>query len=166
MTADPNDKYLYVTNSNSNTISGYAIDAKSGALTPVPKSPFAAGAYPYSVIIDPTGKFLYEANADSFNVSAYTIDAGTGSLNPVKGSPFATGLTPESIAVDATSSFVYVANYGTNYFSTGNVAGYRINKTSGALTRLKGPPFAQGAAHTGIATCTRVGTKCQPPLPL
>jgi 6-phosphogluconolactonase len=166
MTADPSDKYLYVTNSNSNNISGFAIDAKSGALTPVPKSPFPTGDYPYSVIVEPTGKFLYEVNSDSFNVSAYTIDATTGSLTAVKGSPFATGFYPQSIAVDATSSFVYVANYGTNYFSTGNVAGYKINKTSGSLTRMKGPPFAQGVAHTGITTCKRVGSVCQPPLPL
>ncbi len=164
MTVDPNDKFVYVTNEGSNNIWAYAINPKSGALTPVPKSPFAAGAYPYSVIIDPTGKFLYEANMVSFNVSAYTIDAA-GSLKPVKGSPFSTGFYPQSIAVDATSSFVYVANYGTNYFSTGNVVGYRIDKTSGALTRLK-RPFAAGTAHTGVATCNRVGSTCRPPLPL
>jgi 6-phosphogluconolactonase len=163
MTADPNDKYLYVSNSISNDISGFAIDAKSGALTPVPKSPFAAGDFPYSVIVDPTGKFLYEVNVNSFTISAYTI--GAGGLKPVKGSPFATGLSPESVAVDATGSFVYVADFGTNYFATGNVVGYKIDKTTGALTRLKGSPYAQGV-HSGVATCERVGNACKPPLPL
>ena len=165
-TVDPNDKFLYVTNENSNNISAYAIGEKSGALTPVKGSPFKAAGNPYSVIIDPSGKFLYEGNLSSFNVSAYTIDGTSGALTPVKGSPFTTGIYPEDIAVDATGTFVYVADFGTGYFSPGNVFAYRIDKTSGALTRVKGSPFAPGIAHSGVATCKRVGSACEPPLPL
>lgn len=165
MTVDPNDKFVYVTNLGSNDISAYAI-AKSGALKPVPKSPFRAGGEPYSVIVDPTGKFLYENNLASLNVSAYTIDATSGVLKQVKGSPFATGINPENIAVDSTGSFVYVANFGTNYFTTGNIFAYAIDKTSGALKRVKGSPFDQGGHYTGVAICKRVGSSCPPPLPL
>ncbi|MGA9945043.1 MAG: beta-propeller fold lactonase family protein [Candidatus Cybelea sp.] len=165
MTVDPNDKFVYVTNLGSNDISAYAI-AKSGALKPVPKSPFRAGGEPYSAIVDPTGKFLYEDNLASLNVSAYTIDATSGALKPVPGSPFATGINPENIAVDSTGSFVYVANFGTNYFTTGNIFAYAIDKTSGALKRVKGSPFDQGGHYTGVAICKRVGSTCPPPLPL
>jgi 6-phosphogluconolactonase (cycloisomerase 2 family) len=166
MTVDPSDKYVYVTNVGSNNISGYAIDAKSGALKAVPKSPFNAGGEPYGVITDPAGKFLYTGNLASFNVSAYRIDKTNGSLKPVKGSPFATGISPENVAVDATSSFVYVADFGTNYFTPGNVFAYAIDKTSGALTKVKGSPFDKGGQYSGVATCKRVKNACPPPLPL
>ena len=45
------DYFAYVTNVGSNNVSGYAIDASSGALTPVSGSPFAAGTEPYGVSI-------------------------------------------------------------------------------------------------------------------
>lgn len=166
MTVDPNDKFLYVSNLGSNNISGYAIDSKSGALKAVPKSPFNAGGEPYALIIDPAGKFLYEGNQSSFTVSAYTIDATSGSLKAVKGSPFATGISPENVAVDSTGSFVYVADFGTGYFTPGNVFAYAIDKTSGALKRVKGSPFDKGGSYSGVAICKRVKSACPPPLPL
>ena len=39
----PDSRYLYVANGGSGSISGFAIDASSGALSPVPGSPFASG---------------------------------------------------------------------------------------------------------------------------
>jgi YVTN family beta-propeller protein len=46
---DPAGKFAYVTNENSNTVSGYTIDPATGALTSVKGSPFAAGSGPFSV---------------------------------------------------------------------------------------------------------------------
>ncbi len=77
----------------------YTIDAATGALTPMPGSPFAAGQHPVSVMVDPTGKFVYAANEQSNNVSAYRIDGTTGALTPMPGSPFAAGKSPESVFV-------------------------------------------------------------------
>jgi 6-phosphogluconolactonase (cycloisomerase 2 family) len=41
--------YLYATNSGSNNVSGYAIDASSGALTQLKGSPYSAGTGPYGI---------------------------------------------------------------------------------------------------------------------
>ena len=84
----------------SSNVSAYTINATTGALTPVPGSPFEAGLRPFSVVVDPTGKFAYVANYGSNNVSAYTINAATGALTPVPGSPFAAGSFPWVITVN------------------------------------------------------------------
>jgi DNA-binding beta-propeller fold protein YncE len=101
-------QFVYVTNGGDKTVSAYNI-AASGALVPVPGSPFAAGFNPVSVAVDPTGKFAYVANGGDNNVSAYRI-AANGALVPVKGSPFAAGVLPISVAVDPTGKFAYVVN--------------------------------------------------------
>jgi 6-phosphogluconolactonase (cycloisomerase 2 family) len=88
-----------VVNLNSNNVSGYTINATTGALTPIGGSPFAAGSAPNSVAVDPTGKFAYVANPNSNNVSGYTIDPTTGALTAIGGSPFAAGSAPSSVAV-------------------------------------------------------------------
>jgi 6-phosphogluconolactonase (cycloisomerase 2 family) len=138
-------QFVYVTNFGSNDVSAYSIGA-TGTLTPVPGSPFAAGANPVSAAVDPSGKFLYVANGSELcpacpganTVSAYTIGA-TGALTPIAGSPFAAGAGPFSVAVDPTGRFVYVANQ----FSA-NVSAYSINGATGALTPISGSPFAAG----------------------
>jgi 6-phosphogluconolactonase len=62
---------------NSNTISGYAISPTTGALTPIPGSPFAVGTNPYAVALDTSSKFLYVANALSSNISAFSVNPTT-----------------------------------------------------------------------------------------
>jgi DNA-binding beta-propeller fold protein YncE len=94
---DPTGKFAYVPNSGSNDVSGYAINATSGALKPVKGSPFAAGTNTDGVAVDPLGKFAYAANDGSNNVSAYAISTN-GALQQAKGSPFAVGTGPYLIA--------------------------------------------------------------------
>jgi 6-phosphogluconolactonase (cycloisomerase 2 family) len=91
--------FLYVSNAGADTVSAYAINPGSGALTHVKGSPFATGSVPSALAVDPTGSFAYVANAGSNNISAYTIDQASGALTPVAGSPFATGSSPVSIVV-------------------------------------------------------------------
>ena len=57
---DQTGAYLYVTTGTN--IVGYAIDATTGALTPLPGFPVSAGANAYSITIDPTNQFVYVAN--------------------------------------------------------------------------------------------------------
>jgi 6-phosphogluconolactonase len=92
-------QFLYVSNQADDTVSAYSIDAKTGALTSIPGSPFATGNSPSSVAVDPTAQFAYVANWRDGTVSGYSIDANTGALTPISGSPFATGSLPRSIAI-------------------------------------------------------------------
>ncbi len=141
--------YVYVTNGTSDNVSAFAIDTSSGALTQVEGSPFGAGSRPVGEAIDPVGAFIYVANGDSDNVSAYVINTESGALTQVQGQPFAAGSYPWQVAIDPTGKFAYVANAGVS--SSGNVSAYTINASSGALTQVKGSPFAAGTSPSGVA---------------
>jgi 6-phosphogluconolactonase len=142
----PGGKFLYATNLTGDTVTGFEIDATSGALSPVAGSPFAAGMNPYALVIDSTGTHAYVANQLSNNVWAYTIDGATGALAPIAGSPFAAGGAPESVAIDPTGSFLYAANEG-----DGTVSAFGIDSSTGALTPAAGSPFHAGPNPTSIA---------------
>ncbi len=91
-------KFVYVTNSSSGDVSGYAIDPRSGTLKEVEGSPFGAGRFPQAVAIDPRGKVVYVASVYSSNISAYAIHPDSGALTAVKGSPFEAKSSPLGIA--------------------------------------------------------------------
>lgn len=91
-------EFVYVANHNSADLSAYAVDAGTGALTPIEGSPFATGYGPLGVAIDPSGKFVYVANnglsGKAGNISAFAINPLSGALTPVQGSPFTAGSNP------------------------------------------------------------------------
>jgi 6-phosphogluconolactonase len=138
-------RFLYVANRGSGDVSGYTIDAVSGALATITGSPFTTGSLPVAIAVDPTGAYVYVANQTGGNISAFTIDRATGALTAVIGSPFATGALPTSVAVDPSSSFVYVTNR-----SAGTVSGYAITAGSGALTALSGGVIASGRSPSAV----------------
>jgi len=135
-----------VANFDTNSVSAYAVNATTGALTPVSGSPFAAGTAPGNVAVSPNGQFAYVTNAPSGTVSAYAINATTGALTPVAGSPFAAAPGPQAVAVSPNGQLVYVATAG-----FGNVSAYTVNATTGALTQVAGSPFAAGTTPVAVA---------------
>jgi 6-phosphogluconolactonase len=124
-------------NSTTSNISVYAVDPTTGALSPVPGSPFATGATPKSVAVDATGQYVLVANSGSSNISVYSINTTNGFLTPVAGSPFLTGTRPTGVTVDAVSNVIYVPESASD-----TIAEYSINPTNGALTAISGSPFA------------------------
>ncbi len=50
VTVSSDNQFVYTANFGSNDVSAYAIDAGTGALTPLAGSPFAAGSLPVSVV--------------------------------------------------------------------------------------------------------------------
>jgi DNA-binding beta-propeller fold protein YncE len=60
--AQTTQRFVYIANSDSADVSGYAIDSNTGALAPVPGSPFPAGLRPVSATVDPSGRFAYVPN--------------------------------------------------------------------------------------------------------
>ena len=77
---DPSGKYLYVVNHNSESISAFTIDWKTGSLTAVVSSPFPVGTKPWSVEVDPDGTRLSVAHFQDFKISRFIIDPATGAL--------------------------------------------------------------------------------------
>ena len=147
VTAQIDSATITMTNSSqgSDSISGYAVDSATGALTLLPGSPFPAGLLPTSLVVDPSNKFVYVANQGSNTISAYAVNSTTGALTPVTGSPFPAGTTPHSIAIDPSGKFIYVANEGSN-----NVSAYTIDTETGALTAMGGSPYTTGSTPVWV----------------
>ena len=146
---DPCDRFVYVSDSQTNKVSAYTIcnglptqpsscptqSQKSvlpaGGLAPVAGSPFsltgsANGVGP--IVVDPYGKFVYVVGTNSNTISTLTISPITGSLTAAA-STTATALKPTSIAIRSDDSWMFVTNY-----NSASVSQYAITPESGALT--------------------------------
>ena len=67
---------------------GFSIDKQTGALSPLPGSPFDVGDNADSVTIDPKNKFLYVTNRSAGRVTGFRLNAATGELTIMPGPPF------------------------------------------------------------------------------
>jgi 6-phosphogluconolactonase len=123
----PTGAFAYVTNSGSNNVSMYSINATTGVLTSV--ALMDAGTTPLSVAVDPSGKFAYVTNFNSNNVSMYTIDPATGVLTST--GTIAAGTNPSSIAIHPSGKFAFVTNSASN-----DVSIYSVDASTGALTLI------------------------------
>ena len=142
---DPSGKFLYTVSgsgSEPDSIIAFAIDPSTGALSGVPGAPFSAGSGTSAIVIDPSGSFLYATNGNDGTISAYSRDTTTGALTEIPGSPFpfAPG-SPGLIAIDPAAPFVYVSQFS-NALTGGEIAGYAMNTSTGALTALSNPTTA------------------------
>lgn len=148
MAVDPEGRFLYITEPNTNQVAAFAIGA-SGALTPIAGSPFDTNdTRPTAATVDATGHYLYVSNQDSTQgtVSAFSIDGTTGTLTAIGGSPFPTSANsgPSQLSADPTAKFLYVPLSG-----GAAVFGFAIGST-GALTPLAGSPFAVGSQPNSV----------------
>jgi len=113
ITLTPSGKFLFAFNGIDHTISAFAIDSGTGALTPVPGSPFAPPPPPVPsktdpgpggpVVVDPSGNFLYVARSNP-GLMVFSINGTTGVLTPAQGEPtssFGTSTFPISNTVVA-----------------------------------------------------------------
>jgi 6-phosphogluconolactonase len=122
--------YVYAALSQANQIAAFSIVSGTGALTPVPDSPFAAGTVPTAVVL--AGNFLYAINSSDGTISGYSINSTSGVLTPLSGSPFA--IAGFSLATDYFGQHLYVAG------ATG-IQAFSVDFTSGGLTPVSGSPF-------------------------
>jgi 6-phosphogluconolactonase len=129
-------------------VSGFRVDAATGALTdllgPGSGSRFPAGTHPIYVALTPNGAFAYcvnnGVNDEGGDISAYRIDPATGALQTIDGPPSAAGARPKSMTIDPAGRFAYVANSSSN-----TISGYAIEASTGRLTAINGSPFATGS---------------------
>jgi 6-phosphogluconolactonase (cycloisomerase 2 family) len=131
---NPSQTLLYVADNAGARTFGFAIDADTGALTPLAGSPFPMGTG-LSMAVEPSGRFLLMALGSS--VHTYRIDPATGGLEFVD---FVVGGSPYSLTIEPAGQYVYVANV-----QAGNVSGFRLNADTGTLAAVAGSPFGAGA---------------------
>jgi 6-phosphogluconolactonase len=131
--------YVYTALSLTNQIGAFSIVSATGALTPVPGSPFSTGATPNTLVF--AGGFLYALNHElnQGTITGYSVNSNNGVLTPLSDSPFA--IVGFSMATDFFGQYLYVAG------PTG-IEAFSIDSTSGALTPLAGSPFPGSSGAT------------------
>jgi 6-phosphogluconolactonase len=142
---DPAGKFLFVSDGTQGRIFVYKIDQASGALSPVPGSPFSLppNELPTVLAIGGSGNslFLY-ANLERSveyvpGIAAFAINNSTGALTAVAGSPFQPGVYgPDFICVEPSGKFLYSAS------SLEGINGFAIDQATGTLTAVPGSPYS------------------------
>ena len=131
--ATPNGKYLYTVNwLNDGTVSAYAINAKTGALTFLNKVS-AHGALPNQVVLDPSGRVAVTVNYASGTVAAYKLEPD-GKLGEAfwvdqhKGTPLSPrqpGPKQHGIQFSKDNKFLFITDLGLD-----RVYSYRFDASS------------------------------------
>jgi 6-phosphogluconolactonase (cycloisomerase 2 family) len=146
---DPCDRFVYVSNSLSNKISGYTICTEvlsagtcpraDGSLVPMSGSPFAmtgSANGPGPIVVDPFGNNVYVVGTLSNTLSAFKISSVSGTLAALSPATVATGQGPVSMAIRADDNWLFVANHGTVGLGGSTVSQYSITPATGALSVL------------------------------
>ena len=76
----PSGRFVWVSNRGHDSLAGFAIDAKSGNLTPLGQT--GTEKTPRSFEIDPDGRYLFSAGEGSGKLAVYQIDTDSGKLTP------------------------------------------------------------------------------------
>jgi 6-phosphogluconolactonase len=160
----PDNRFVYLLNELSGTVTTLALDANTGLLTEVasvsalpPVSKLAPGAprgavgaagapvrdtsndiWASDLHVTPDGKFLYAAERTSSSIGAFTVDVSTGKLTYVASTP--TEKQPRGFRIDPTGRFMVVSGEKSDTIST-----YSIDPSSGALKPIGKYPTGKGS---------------------
>jgi 6-phosphogluconolactonase (cycloisomerase 2 family) len=109
LASNPAGTLLFVTETGTNGVRSFTINASTGALNQIASTPTGLGVGP--VLVDSTGNFLYVANSAANTISAFTISS-TGAMTAISGSPFSTGTTPSGLVEDKSEGYLAVTCSG------------------------------------------------------
>jgi 6-phosphogluconolactonase len=140
---DPGNKFAFVMNKGSDTITQYAFDATNGTLTPnaPPTVMTAAGAGPRHLAFHPNGKYAYVIGETNDTLSAYAYDPLLGQLSFLESkSTLPAGESGGSntcaeVVVAPSGKFVYGSNRGHD-----SIARFAIDDATGKLTFIDTTP--------------------------
>jgi len=128
----PSGKFAYVISELAGTVTAFAYNAESGALTEIqtistlPEG-FRGASTCAEVRVHPNGKFLYGSNRGHDSIAVYRIDPAKGTLTFVEHQT--AGIkTPRNFNIDPSGKFCLVANQDGD-----SVVVFRINPETGAL---------------------------------
>jgi 6-phosphogluconolactonase len=154
----PNGRYLYAANWQgstdpipANTISAYAIDRRTGALTFINKVS-SGGLGPNQVVVDPSGQVAVAVNYRSGSVAAFGIEkngriSGPFYIDQHEGTPQPPSKQPgpraHGVVFSSDSRFAYVADIGLD-----RIYSYRLDTAKRMMAPLE-PPYATQPAGSG-----------------
>jgi 6-phosphogluconolactonase (cycloisomerase 2 family) len=155
LAVDPCNRFVYVTNSNSRSVSAFTICSSlvinancatvDFSLQAVTGSPFSTtqtgnGDNPGPIAIDPDGNFVYVVAYN--DVVAFKISPSTGALASI--ATYAAGSGANAISIRSDDTWVFVSN-----FNASTISQYAIVPATGALTPES--PFQTLDNPTGVA---------------
>jgi 6-phosphogluconolactonase len=131
----PSERFAYVINEMTCTVTAFACDANAGRLetlqtiTTLPEGVTAGrGLSTAEVQVHPSGRFLYGSNRGHDSITVFAIDEATGRLSFVQNEP-TQGSTPRNFGIDPTGQYLLAANQRSD-----SVVVFRIDQTTGRLT--------------------------------
>ncbi|MEA2876880.1 MAG: 6-phosphogluconolactonase [Hyphomicrobiales bacterium] len=164
------NKFVYLLNELTATVTTLALDGKTGTLKEVdsasalppdtklgpgqPRAPVAPGVTPRDVANDiwasdlhltPNGKFLYAAERTSSSLGGFKVDAATGKLTFVGSTP--TEKQPRGFAIDPSGKFMVVTGEKSDTISS-----YAIDGETGTLKAIGKYPTGKGANWVEIVS--------------
>lgn len=145
-------RFVYTANRGDGTISGYTIDATTGAITSLPGYPYGGSTRASYVAADPAGPYLVALDNEggSEGIAAPGIDLfsidGSGILTALPGSPFPTDAGALAMAIAPNGNFGYTANVNST-----SVSGYTVDRSAGSIVPVAGSPYASDAFPMSIA---------------
>jgi 6-phosphogluconolactonase (cycloisomerase 2 family) len=158
---DPLARWLYGAGSWEKTVTVYGMDPRTGGLTPSSTSAFAFPNGPRSMVSDSQGRFLYvntvRDRKEAAAVLGYRIDARKRALRPLPSWPYGGATGGNGLTITPDDRFLYATN-----FDSKSVAGFAVDRRTGAFRPIAGSPFKAGDTPDDIVSCIRVSNACVP----
>jgi 6-phosphogluconolactonase len=128
----PSGRFVYVINELGGSMTVFAFDEISGALSPIQTiSTLPAGwtgeNISAEVVVHPNGRFVYGSNRGHESIAIFACDPEAGTLTALGHEP-TQGQHPRHFDVDPSGRFLDVANQDTD-----NVVVFRVDAETGAL---------------------------------
>ena len=156
----PDNRYVYLLNELTATVTTLALDGKTGLLTEIgsasalpadsklvpggprgpdaPKRDRANDIWASDLHLTPNGRFLYAAERTSSSIGAFSVDGATGRLTYLGSTP--TEKQPRGFRIDPSGRFMVVSGEQSATLST-----YSIDAASGALKPIGKYPTGKGS---------------------
>jgi DNA-binding beta-propeller fold protein YncE len=146
---DPCNRFVYVSNSLTDSVSAYTIcngsttqgprclATSDGSLEEVVGSPFPLSGSPNGpgpLVVDPYGNYVYVLGTLSNTINPLKISPITGSLTALSPATVATGVGPKSIVIRSDDNWMFVTNFGSTSLGGKTVSQYSITPATGALS--------------------------------
>lgn len=133
-----NSRHAFVANTGDNTISGYVIDAASGALTAGPPSA-SAGVGPRTLVVHPRGQYVVSVNQTNQNdLASYAINASRGELAMARSTLATGGQAPVALAFHPDGRSVHLAHSVVTGPNSGMTSAFAFNPIEGTLSPVGG----------------------------
>ena len=132
MTFRPDGKFAYVINEMASSVTAFAYNSGSGALTEVqtistlPKD-FNGHNSGAEIAVHPNGKFLYASNRGRDSVAIFKLEPDKGTLERIGEQPGG-GKTPRHFGIDPSGKYLAIANQ-----NSGNILLCAIDDSTGLL---------------------------------